>query len=703
MSFTHPWAVWIGIVAAAVPVLVHWLTRPRPARMPLSTIRFVMEAVRQRRSRNRLRDLIVLVLRTAAILLLALAVARPRLGQLSSAAEEEAGEAVRVVVLDVSQSMAFRQGMAQTMERGRTTAAQFLRYRPGLGVNLILAGAHPRAAFQNVSTNFESLRDALAKARPLPERLDVQRCLETAAEMLMPVSPEDQRRRELILVSDFQRSNWARADFSVIPEGTQIHLESVAAERAPANYAVLRATAKALESGGPTVRLEAEVGNFSEARKLLPLVVTLGDHTWRFEIDCPPGQTATLVEELELRQSGWQTGSVRLVGMDDALSADNVRSVAVQLRGTPRYVLVTRQSPHERPSASHYLECVLRPDGPATGNGPPALPRIAPDEIDAAALGAADLIVLAKPGRLSPKAVRLLEELVRRGRSLLYVASDVSDAQNLAMFAHEDGVPMPVEFLPDTSGALLRDRVVAEISPQSAPFRLLGDEWSEAISPLRFNGGLVSRHRSQGLRDDVLASYGDGSACLVLTASDAGKVAVLNADLAKSNLPRSPVFVLMIGELVGQLTGHESGIEEALCGESSVVHLPGQVAGAAELQIVPSAPESTDSGEDDLGRLVEGELGIAWHWPSPSKPGTYEVRRGDDPVFAMAVNVSPEESRLESLSEEVLTERLGSGRQVSYRGAHSQQPAGDDLWSTLLAACVVLLIVEVLCLLSFRT
>mgnify|MGYP000692485023 CR=1 FL=1 len=58
-----------------VPVLVHLLTRPRPMRLPLSTLRFIREAVRERRARHRLRDLIILGLRTLAVLLAALAIA----------------------------------------------------------------------------------------------------------------------------------------------------------------------------------------------------------------------------------------------------------------------------------------------------------------------------------------------------------------------------------------------------------------------------------------------------------------------------------------------------------------------------------------------------------------------------------------------------------------------------------------------------
>ena len=44
MAFVNPWILMIGAAAALLPVLVHWLTRPRPIVLPLSTVRFVQQA-----------------------------------------------------------------------------------------------------------------------------------------------------------------------------------------------------------------------------------------------------------------------------------------------------------------------------------------------------------------------------------------------------------------------------------------------------------------------------------------------------------------------------------------------------------------------------------------------------------------------------------------------------------------------------------
>ena len=100
--------------------------------------------------------------------------------------------------------------------------------KAGLWANLVLAGATPRTVFEGPSTNFETLRDELSRCQALPERLDVKAALERAGQMLAPTSDQDKRRRELVIFSDFQRSSWAKADFSALPADTVIKLESTA-------------------------------------------------------------------------------------------------------------------------------------------------------------------------------------------------------------------------------------------------------------------------------------------------------------------------------------------------------------------------------------------------------------------------------------------------------------------------------------------
>src|SRR3954447_12060636 len=160
MALLHPWALLLGLAALGLPLLIHWLTRPRPTTFPLSTLRFVREAVQQRRARYRLRDLLILLLRAAAGALIAFAFARPLAGSRPLVADAP-GDAVRVVILDRSQSTAAVSHGVQAFERARPAAAKYISYAPGLHANLILAGARPSPVFQTASTNFTAMQEAL--------------------------------------------------------------------------------------------------------------------------------------------------------------------------------------------------------------------------------------------------------------------------------------------------------------------------------------------------------------------------------------------------------------------------------------------------------------------------------------------------------------------------------------------------------------
>ena len=76
--------VHLGFLAAAaavaVPVLIHLLLRPRARRVEIGSVRFLKLALRESTRRRKLRRWLLLALRAAAVLLLALLFARPYLG-----------------------------------------------------------------------------------------------------------------------------------------------------------------------------------------------------------------------------------------------------------------------------------------------------------------------------------------------------------------------------------------------------------------------------------------------------------------------------------------------------------------------------------------------------------------------------------------------------------------------------------------------
>lgn len=698
--FLHWWAVALGIAAVGLPVLIHWLTRPRPVRLSLSTLKFVREAVQQRRARHRLRDLLVLVLRTAAICLLAAAMARPFFGETQAQTVDESVDAVRVVIVDVSQSMATETNGVAAFERGRSLASEKLNYRSGLRVNLILAGARSRSVFRVPSNNFAALREEMVAAAPQPERLNVQAALNMAAEMLAASGGDEALRRELVVISDFQRSNWAAADFSTLPTETVIQLESVAPEKSPPNLAVLRVAGSKRIQAGREARLEVDVGNYSTAPRQVRVEVTLGNGVYRLDGNCAPLTKTTLSTEFVPRNPGWQVGRARLLNIEDALPVDDTRFCALAIRPPPVYALISQQDENHRPSSSYFLQRGLVPTEDGTTRDATRLQRMAPSLVDRESIGAAELLILDHPGKLTDETINLLASLLRRGRGILYVASDPIDALNLTRLTEAvgAGLQLPVEFAAPAAGRPRHDLFLTDINREQSPFAVFGDNLSSLTGPLRFSGGLASRRIEGALADDILATFSDQSAFLVSTSSEAGALAILNADLGRSNLAASPMFVPLLAELAQRLLGGDRQIAELFSGEPLAIYLPSEAGSALGLQI------SGPTEEAALGRLTEEPAGVLWRADAAGTPGVYQVQRGNETVFATATSIPPEESDPRSLSAEVFGDRLAGRRDVRFRTVvGASQNKQDTLWTWLAVACITCVMGEIVTLRMFRT
>jgi hypothetical protein len=260
---------------------------------------------------------------------------------------------------------------------------------------------------------------------------------------------------------------------------------------------------------------------------------------------------------------------------------------------------------------------------------------------------------------------------------------------------------MPVAFAPPAQNASRRNLFLASVRQDDAPFDVFGENTSAILGRFRFAGGLSSRRLENTLDDDVLATYSDGSACLVLTSSDMGTLAVLNADLNNSNLPTGEAFVPLLDQLIERLLQRPRSQSNAIGGEPLVARLPAGLGLASELKVV--GPESDAPVTDGKGELLDEGVGVVWRWPSPDVPGVYRVQSADQTVFALAINLHDEESQLEPLAADVLQNRLTSGLAVHYRSSDATTEERDVLWTWLLVACVFCMIGESVALMAFRS
>src|SRR5262245_21819593 len=100
-----------GGLAVTVPILIHLLFRQKTRLVPIGSVQFLHQVVREHRRRRRVRQWVLLVLRMLAVVLLALLFARPYWAKAVSGLEQEI-----VFLVDCSASMQIHRGNSSAFD-----------------------------------------------------------------------------------------------------------------------------------------------------------------------------------------------------------------------------------------------------------------------------------------------------------------------------------------------------------------------------------------------------------------------------------------------------------------------------------------------------------------------------------------------------------------------------------------------------------
>src|SRR5689334_13224793 len=198
VTFLHP-LVLLGLAAAAIPALLHLLERRIPPEAEFPPLRYLSEAERQSARRLRLRHVLLLLLRTALIVLIVLAAARPLVpapAPLRRAAGHQ--RTALVVILDNSVSSGAVVDGRPVLDRLRAAARGSVAAAAASDrVWLVLADGVARAGTR------AALLATLDSAGVSPRRLDLTAAVRDAARL---VNAEPLEGREVHVMSDLQRT-----------------------------------------------------------------------------------------------------------------------------------------------------------------------------------------------------------------------------------------------------------------------------------------------------------------------------------------------------------------------------------------------------------------------------------------------------------------------------------------------------------------
>ena len=505
-------ALGAAALAVALPPLIHLLSRQRVQVVEWAAVRFLIRAERQ--SKRRIDRWLVLVARVLALAvpLAALCAATPWAESIWQRVAPGAPEVVssaprthRVIVLDCSMSMGARAGDRTRFDAALALAERAVtESRPGDAFTVIATGVGARAVVPGPSLDPDSVLAELKQVRPTDGAGDLPGALALAADALAR-SPRNFPRRQVVLVTDLQRSAWA--GLMPKPDGSLPDLWERLSARA--EVAVIDAAGESFDnlavSGltlsdplaltGLPATVVATVENFGRTDTRLarvelllarptsggaePALVPVEQRL--FDI-IRAGERVTATFALDgparFRSAGTHLIQVRLLPGDD-LPADDRRTLSVDVRESLSAVVV-----NGKPSADPVArggEYAWRALSPGRGPGGPVRAKLLSlAEFADPTLGdlsAVDCVALADMPTLTEAQVARLEAHLKRGGGLIVgmgpnVAANTA-FYNRALYAGGEGLlPGPVGEVRSASGGyrLFADEAAFR-SPPLAAFR----------------------------------------------------------------------------------------------------------------------------------------------------------------------------------------------------------------------------------------
>jgi hypothetical protein len=220
----------LGALAAAVPVVLHFLHHQPEARVKFAAVRLLRGAPVEDTKRRRIREWLLLALRVGALVLIALAFARPLVRSASAARS-----GITIVAVDTSLSMSAPGAFDKAKQLARDEIARTPR---GTLVGLMTFddGAH---VLTPPTADRALVLSLLDRAQPGFGATRYRAAMSAAAQMAAASGSDSP---QVAVVTDLQASGWDSGERAAVPEGARIELLDTGPT--PADLAIVAAEAR---------------------------------------------------------------------------------------------------------------------------------------------------------------------------------------------------------------------------------------------------------------------------------------------------------------------------------------------------------------------------------------------------------------------------------------------------------------------------
>jgi hypothetical protein len=680
VNFLAP-AFFAGLAAIAIPVIIHLIHRERRVVVEFPSLMFLQRIPYRSVRRQKLRHLLLLMLRCAALALLVAAFARPFFARHQTAIGTSGAKEV-VVLLDRSASMAYGDRWARAQAAARRT----VRALSGVDRATLILFDDDAVVASEPMASADRVAAAIGAAKLGDEGTKFAPALKLASQI---ISASTLPRREVVVVSDYQKNAWTSHNEIVFPRGTTVTPIDVGGA-ASADVAVTQPVTDRDSSGArDQVTVAARLINTGAAAKPVSATLSVGGRAVQTQHVNVPASGALQVAFTSIPvPNGPTKASVSIT--PDSLTLDDVSNFTIAPDAAVPVLIVEPTT--ARPNQSLYVSRALSiGDRPSFRVDVKSMSELTPRDLDGRSLVVLDEVAPPNPtGTLGQH----LKAVVDDGGGIVFVPG----IERTETWAQPWRAMLPatigqvVDRTADAGGTL------SSIDYASPVFELFSAPRSGDFTTARF-------YRYRALTPQagasVSARFDDGSPAMVERPVGIGRVVVWASSLDSywTNLPLQPVFLPFVHQLGKHAGRYIDPRPSFTTGEVLDLSRHGEL----------TAPFLGGRAADTLTELtLESPSGVKQrvtatgpnHLATLHERGFYELRGRDTPVGSgrpIAVNVDPAESDLSHLDPQDLVAAVTSAKAQEQAGSDFNAATPQDqerrqrLWWYLLLVAVLVL------------
>jgi len=692
MTFLNP-LVLFGLAAAAIPVILHLLNLRKLRVIEFSTLTFLKELQQSKIRRLKLRQLLLLLLRTLLIISIIFAFARPALrGTMLGNFGSHANSTV-VYILDDSFSESASDEHGERFKQAKDATKKLIDLlKEGDEAFLIKLSDLPKGTIDPATHDFNALARAVYETKVSMVRHPLDEAFSLASRLLMQSHNVN---KEVYLISDLQRTLFAyhpgvQINPSSFGPQTNVFVVSLGSKNI-SNVAVdsVDVVTKILEQEKP-VTIKSWVRNFGD----LPLrdyVVSI--YSGSVEFSVIPKRTGNIRGYVELEA--------------DNLEADNRRYFSLHIPEQINIGLVAQSA-----TDAQFVRLALRAGNSDSGKSVVNISQTTPEKFPFLDLKKVDVLCCINVPSFNTREADRIREFVAQGGGLIIFPGD-----NAQIHEYNTGLLSSLQIPPiqalsqnpdSTSRISFRDididhPIFSTMFEKEIRRGISSREVVESPSIAK------SIRRTSGRQGRTIISLSDGTPFLSEHSLGQGRILFYSVapTLIWSDFPLKPVFAPLVFRSIVYSMSHGEDPQSFIAGEEVGLKIDRDISNK-DNQFKITAPDSVEEVIRSVpSSAKQAAASISFEPKRFTLPGHYVLRNGTTEISVISINTDQRESDLRKVNDDELAALWKSAgippTSVKFIENNSeiekdilQSRFGVELWKYCIMAALLFALLEML-------